>query len=54
MDKDGYPEEEELKRIWEWPYEDLHGLMNFIRSIWWVYKDKEQRLWLFVGNGVRY
>lgn len=29
-----YPTEEELKKIQEWPVEDFHGLMAFVKSLW--------------------
>jgi len=35
-DIDGYPTEEELKRIHEWPPDDLLGLIGFIKGIWWM------------------
>lgn len=31
-----YPDDEELQRIREWDYHDYPGLMDFIRSIWWM------------------
>lgn len=34
MDKDGYPEEHELKRIREWPYDDFIGLMEYVYDLW--------------------
>jgi len=34
MTKDGYPSKKELKKIREWPYEDTHGLFEFIRDLW--------------------
>jgi hypothetical protein len=30
-----YPTQEELNRIQTWPQEDYHGLMEFVRSLWW-------------------
>src|SRR4051812_17917003 len=33
---DRYPTDEELKRVEEWPYTDLLGLMEFVKSIWWM------------------
>jgi len=37
-DEDGYPLEEELKRIREWPWEksDWDGLLEFVKTIWWA------------------
>lgn len=35
MSLDPYPTEEEVARIKEWPHEDLRGLMEFVRSLWW-------------------
>lgn len=34
MDKDGYPEEHELKKIEEWDYHDFEGLMTYVRDLW--------------------
>ena len=34
MDKDGYPEEHELKKIREWDYRDCSGLMEYVQSLW--------------------
>jgi hypothetical protein len=34
MDRDGYPDDQELDRIRAWPAEDPHGLLEFIRSLW--------------------
>lgn len=35
MDDDGYPSDEDLLKIEEWPYQDFPGLMKFVKSIWW-------------------
>lgn len=35
-DADGYPDERDLERIREWPWADFPGLMEFVRSIWWM------------------
>lgn len=34
MDADGYPEQNDLKRIEKWPYKDLGGLMDFVQELW--------------------
>ena len=34
MDKNGYPEELELKAIQEWDRNNFPGLMEFIESLW--------------------
>ena len=34
MDDDGYPDDEELKRIAEWPWQDSLGLLEFVRELW--------------------
>jgi hypothetical protein len=34
MDKDGYPEDSELKIIREWDASDFHGLMAYIYDRW--------------------
>ena len=31
---DGYPEEQELKKIKEWDYKDFPGLMGFVKGLW--------------------
>jgi len=44
---DYYPTEEELKLIKTWKYDDFHGLMQFIYTIWnyadwgWHHKDDQ-------------
>ena len=40
MDGDGYPTEEELKRIRQWPYEDCGGLLLFVGSACWAYPER--------------
>lgn len=34
MDADGYPEDDELDKISEWPYTDCAGLLEYARSLW--------------------
>ena len=34
MDADGYPTEDELKRIEEWDWRDPIGLMEYVYSLW--------------------
>jgi hypothetical protein len=34
LDDDGYPEEDELKQIAEWPYTDIAGLLEFAQPMW--------------------
>jgi len=34
MDKDGYPEDHELKKIEEWNYRDFEGLMAYVEERW--------------------
>lgn len=34
MDKNGYPEEHELKKIEEWDYHDFRGLMEYVEELW--------------------
>lgn len=39
MDEDGYPDDEELKRIAEWPHDDWAALLEFVRELW-TYQDR--------------
>ena len=34
MDRDGYPEQQELFTIEKWDAKDLHGLMGYVESLW--------------------
>ena len=34
MDFDGYPDDQELQRIREWPHKDFPALMEFVRTLW--------------------
>jgi hypothetical protein len=34
--EDGYPTELALKKITEWSTDDLPGLFDFLKSIWWA------------------
>lgn len=34
MDKDGYPDEHELKKIEQWDSRDLEGLMEYVKDLW--------------------
>lgn len=34
LDSDGYPTEEALRRITEWPWGDYKGLIEFVSDIW--------------------
>lgn len=47
MDDNGYPTEDELKRIREWPANDLTGLFDYLRDLW-AYPT------YFKGDGPRY
>lgn len=44
-DSDDYPTAEELKRVREWPWEDLPGLFGFLKDLWympdWGWKEVE-------------
>jgi len=46
-DQDGYPTEEELKRLKEWDRKDVRGFLDFLESIWWTAD------WGFVLSGKR-
>lgn len=34
FDVDGYPTDETLKRIEDWPYTDINGCLDFVQSCW--------------------
>jgi hypothetical protein len=34
LDGDGYPTEEAERLVREWPHDDFHGLMAFVRGLW--------------------
>jgi hypothetical protein len=34
LDEDGYPTDEALKRIEEWPYTDIAGMPAFVKDLW--------------------
>lgn len=34
FDDDGYPTDEALKRIAEWPYMDIAGMLEFVQGLW--------------------
>ncbi|MEX3933338.1 hypothetical protein AB4Y32_16295 [Paraburkholderia phymatum] len=34
LDDDGYPTEEALKRIADWPWRDALGMLAFVRDLW--------------------
>lgn len=36
MDRDGYPDEEDLSKIKLWDHDDPIGLVEFLRSIWYM------------------
>lgn len=49
MSTDPYPTEDELDKVKVWPYNDPHGLLNYLRDLWWQpewgwteYEGKEQ------------
>jgi len=35
MDRDGYPEDDELQRIREWDWKDPYGLADYIATLWY-------------------
>lgn len=35
LDADGYPEDDDIKAVEAWPYQDCTGLLAFVESIWW-------------------
>lgn len=45
LDGDGYPTEEAEKLVAEWHYDDFHGLLAFVKSLWRYseYWNEEQR-----------
>lgn len=34
LDDDGYPTDEALKRVAEWPWRDVAGMLEFVRGLW--------------------
>lgn len=34
LDGDGYPTDEALKRITEWPHTEISGMLEFARPLW--------------------
>ena len=54
MDKNGYPEEHELKKIRNWPYTDSFGLMKYIKDLWymddWGFSEKKGTFYLSTGG----
>lgn len=34
-DQDGYPTDEELATVREWPSTNIHGLLDYLHSLWW-------------------
>lgn len=46
FDQHGYPTEETLQAIREWPYEDRHGLVIFLKQAWnFEYGSMATRVW---------
>ena len=35
-DRDGYPTDEELAKVRDWPSDDPVGWLAYIKSIWWA------------------
>jgi hypothetical protein len=54
LDEHGYPTDEALLKIEKWPFEDLSGLMEFIKELWWEvewgWQEKEKTK--FLGHTV--
>ncbi len=54
MDKNGYPEECELKEIREWDYHDFKGLMEYVEGLWryadWGFRAKRKVYRLSTGG----
>ncbi len=36
LDEYGYPTEEALEKIKEWPDDDMPGLIGFVKELWWM------------------
>lgn len=34
-DEDGYPEDNELKQIAEWSWQDIPSMLAFVLGLWW-------------------
>lgn len=54
MDKDGYPDENELKKIEEWDYKDLSAMMEYVKERWkysdWGWSQKGNLYYLSTGG----
>lgn len=53
FDGDGYPTEATIKRIITWPYTDMQGLVEYVRSLWYwpVYARRRGRRYSFSTGG---
>jgi hypothetical protein len=51
MDDEGYPTEEELAKIREWPYQDCAGLMSYVHELWyladWGWHEEDAAGWAY-------
>lgn len=52
MDDNGYPDDDELQRIEDWPISDIEGLLEFAENLW-TYPDRWNREegWLKISTG---
>lgn len=52
MDEDGYPDDEELKLISEWSWQDALGMLEFVRGLWqWPQFWTQERDELYLSTG---
>lgn len=53
LDEDGYPTDDALARIVEWPYNDIPGMLAFVKDLWrypnfWT--EQDDRLCISTGG----
>ncbi len=57
LDEHGYPTEEALEKIKDWPDKDMLGLMAFVKELWyypewgWNEKDEDKYVSYLISTG---
>lgn len=55
IDEDGYPTDEALERIKDWPYADFSGLFEFVAALWkwpnYLTAEDDRRTYRFATGG---